>query len=91
MTGLILLIISGLLLAFEGFKVFQWLEKHNYVYWDEKHSIEHLAYLTAYTVTLVMWVANWYGVIPQSYFYFALWVSGMFLHHHIRKERIDNT
>lgn len=90
LIGLIILDISWILLIYELIQVFIWLEKKDYVYWDEKHSIEHLAYLSCYIIALSLWNLSYFWLVPLSYFLTSLWISWIFLWNHIKAERLGN-
>ena len=97
-----LIAFTGMILyaAYELFFVAKWLLTGDYIYWSQKHSIEHLVYLLSYVLwnaLLLCWVI-WHQSLnvtlnlhfigeQQTYTFISLAVSGLFLIRHIQNER----
>ena len=86
--------------VYELIFVVKWLLTGNYIYWNQKHSIEHLVYLLGYllgnTLLLVWFITHQSLNVTlnlhfieeqQTYTFISLAVSGFFLIKHIQDER----
>ena len=80
--------------------VAKWLSNGNYIYWSQKHSIEHLVYLLSYVLwntLLLYWFLTHQSLNvtlnlhfigeQQTYTFISLAVSWLFLIKHIQNER----
>ena len=63
------------------------LEKWVFIYWEEKHSIDHIAYLSTYVFALCLYVIWEATGVHSWYFELMLWISTIILTRHLKMER----
>lgn len=63
------------------------IEKKVYIYWEEKHSIDHISYLATYIFALLIYLVWEVTSVDSAYFEVLLWASTIILCYHLRKER----
>jgi len=63
------------------------IEKWVFVYWEEKHSIEHISYLSIYVFAIGIYFIQEFTWLDSAYFEVMLWISTIILTRHLRKER----
>jgi len=84
----IFLFIAYICLFSEFIKVWTNLDKWQFIYKSERHSIQHIGYLAIYLIAITIhFICEIFGI--KSYFFeFMLWISGILLWMHIRNERM---
>ena len=63
------------------------IEKKIYIYWEEKHSIEHISYLSIYVFAIAIYFIQEFTGLDSGYFEVMLWISTIILTRHLRMER----
>ena len=93
--------VTGLFI-YELYQLLKWYFNKHYIYWDKKHSIQHIEYISIYIIFLLWffgwlfihwWINHWVNEhLVWEHLYlilYVMWLSNLWLLKHIRQERLD--
>ena len=83
----IVLIFATFCVAKEFFYTLRDIEKWKYIYWEIRHSLEHIWYLSIYLYGLVTYLVMEYTWVDSAYFELMIWIATIILTVHLSWER----